>query len=64
MGHEGGLGRGDYAQTLDVTDVHSGWTELTAVRNKAQVWVFEALSRRASLCRSRLWEPSAFDIRA
>ena len=45
VGHEGGLGRGDYAQTLDVTDVHSGWTELAAVRNKAQVWVFEALQQ-------------------
>ena len=45
VGHEGGLGRGDYAQTLDVTDLHSGWTELAAVRNKAQVWVFEALQQ-------------------
>lgn len=45
VGHEGGLGRGDYAQTLDVTDVQSGWTELEAVRNKAQVWVFEALQQ-------------------
>lgn len=43
MGHEGNLGRGDFAQTLDLTDVSSGWTELAAVRNKAQVWVFEVL---------------------
>ena len=45
VGHEGGIGRGDYAQTLDVTDVCSGWTELAAVRNKAQIWVFQALEK-------------------
>ena len=43
VGHDGGLGSGDYLQTLDVTDVSTGWTETQAVRNKAQVWVFEAL---------------------
>jgi len=26
-----------------MTDIYSGWTEVRAVRNKAQVWVFEAL---------------------
>ena len=34
VGHEGGQGRGDYCQTLDVTDVYTGWTEVRAVRNK------------------------------
>ena len=29
--------------TLDVTDVCTQWTETRAVKNKAQVWVFEAL---------------------
>lgn len=43
VAHEGGNGSGDYAQTLDLTDVCTGWTELAAVANKAQVWVFEAL---------------------
>lgn len=43
VAHDGGHARGDYAQTLDVTDVATGWTELVAVRNKAQVWTFEAL---------------------
>jgi hypothetical protein len=43
VGHDGGDTRGDYAQTLDVTDVCTGWTETQAVKNKAQVWVFEAL---------------------
>ena len=43
VGHEGGDACGDFCQTLDVTDVASGWTEGAAVINKAQVWVFEAL---------------------
>ena len=43
VAHEGGNAVGDYCQTLDLTDVSTGWTELAAVRNKAQVWVFEAL---------------------
>lgn len=43
VAHCGGSGRGEYCQTLDVTDVATGWTETRAVRNKAQVWVFAAL---------------------
>lgn len=43
VGHEGGNPRGDFAQTLDVTDIASTWTETQAVRNKAQKWVFAAL---------------------
>ncbi len=45
VGHEGGNSRGDFCQTLDMTDVATGWTELMAVKNKAQVWVFEALTK-------------------
>lgn len=43
VGHDAGDPRGEFIQTLDVTDVCTGWTETQAVRNKAQVWVFEAL---------------------
>lgn len=43
VGHDGGDGSGEFIQTLDVTDVATGWTETQAVRNKAQQWVFEAL---------------------
>lgn len=43
VAHDGGSAAGQYLQTLDVTDVCTGWTETQAVRNKAQVWVFEAL---------------------
>ena len=43
VGHDGGVLRGEYCQTLDVTDVATGWTETRAVRNKAQVHVFAAV---------------------
>lgn len=43
VAHEGGRAQGDYAQTLHLTDVATGWVELSAVLNKAQVWVFQAL---------------------
>lgn len=43
VGHDGGNPRGEFAQTLDFTDVCTGWTETQAVKNKAQVWVFEAI---------------------
>lgn len=45
VAHEGGNAHGEYAQTLNLTDVSTGWIELAAVPNKAQVWVFEALQR-------------------
>jgi len=43
VGHDGGNSYGEFAQTLTVTDVCTGWTEVQAVKNKAQCWVFEAL---------------------
>lgn len=33
--HSGGSNSGDFAHTLNVTDVHTGWTEMRAVPNKA-----------------------------
>jgi hypothetical protein len=41
--HDGGNSRGSFACTLNVTDVCLGWTEMRAVRNKAQKHVFAAL---------------------
>ena len=50
VGHDGGVCRGEYCQTLDATDVATGWTETRAVRNKAQTHVFAALMEiRAAL---------------
>jgi Integrase core domain len=43
VAHDGGVARGEYVQTLNLTDVATGWTELAAVPTRAQVWVFEAL---------------------
>ena len=43
VGHEGGILKGDFLYSLDVTDIHTGWTETRAIKNKAQVWVFNAL---------------------
>ena len=43
VGHDGGHGGGEHAFTLVVTDRVTQWTELRAVLNKAQKWVFQAL---------------------
>jgi hypothetical protein len=49
VSHEGGDPRGDFAYTLDATDICTGWTEVVAVQNRAERWVFaglkEALAR-------------------
>lgn len=45
VAHDGGMAIGDFAQTLDLTDICTGWTETIAVPNKAQVWVFEAIAK-------------------
>lgn len=44
VGHEGGNSSGEFCFTLTVTDVATGWTVNRSVRNKAQRWVFEALT--------------------
>lgn len=43
VAHDGGIAYGDYAQTLDLTDIATTWTETRAVKNKAQCHVFAAL---------------------
>jgi len=43
VAHDGGSAYGDFIQSLDVTDIASGWTETRAVRNKAQCWVVQGL---------------------
>ncbi len=43
VAHDGGSAYGDFIQSLDATDIASGWTETRAVRNKAQRWVMQAL---------------------
>lgn len=43
VGHDGGHLDDFYIQTLTATDIHTGWTETEAIKNKARVWVFQGL---------------------
>jgi len=43
VAHCGDTTAGEYVNTLDVTDICTGWTETYAVLNKAQIHVFNAL---------------------
>ena len=45
VGHDGGNSSGDFAQTLNMVDVDTGWTENVAIRNKAAKWVNEAVDK-------------------
>ena len=45
VSHGGGNPSGDFAQTLDMTDICTAWTETEAVKNKAQVWVFAGIEK-------------------
>ncbi len=45
VSHEGGDPRGDFAYTLDATDICTGWTETVAVRNRAELWVLAGLKQ-------------------
>jgi hypothetical protein len=43
VGHEGGDANGEFAYSLTVTDIATGWTEVRTVHNKAARHVFAAL---------------------
>jgi hypothetical protein len=43
VAHCGVTTAGEYINSLNVTDICTGWTEPVAVLNKAQKWVFEGL---------------------
>ena len=43
VSHDGGSYRGDFIQSLQFTDIAICWTEMIAVKNKAQRWVFEGI---------------------
>jgi hypothetical protein len=44
VGHEGGNSSGEFCYTLTVTDIATGWTINRSVKNKAAVWVFQAIT--------------------
>jgi len=43
VSHDGGATRGDFNQSLNFTDISTGWEEMVAVKNKAQIWVFSGI---------------------
>lgn len=45
VAHCGGTAAGDFAYTLTLTDVHTGWTELAALPNRSQIAVCDAIDR-------------------
>ena len=45
VSHDGGKAAGDHCYTLTVTDRCSGWTAIVPVPSRAQVFVFDALTR-------------------
>src|SRR5665213_640532 len=47
VGHEGGNSNGEFCFTLTVTDIATGWTINRSVKNKAAVWVVEAIDEVA-----------------
>ena len=54
MAHSGNSGEGEFAYTLNVTDVYSGWTESRAVLGRGQVGVVAALEEIAQTLPFRL----------
>src|SRR5437660_11433534 len=43
VSHSGNSGEGEFAHSLNLTDIHSGWTESRALLGKSQVAVQQAL---------------------
>jgi hypothetical protein len=43
VSHDGGNLRGDVNQSVNFTDIATGWMEMVAVKNKAQRWVFAGI---------------------
>lgn len=48
VGHEGGNSSGEFCFTLTMTDIATGWTVNRSVKNKAAVWVVEAIDEAAA----------------
>ncbi|MHB8379368.1 MAG: integrase catalytic domain-containing protein [Acidimicrobiales bacterium] len=48
VGHEGGNSSGEFCSTLTMTDIVTGWTINRSLKNKAAVWVLEAIDEAAT----------------
>jgi hypothetical protein len=42
--HSGGSPQGEFAYSMVITEITTGWSEVRALRNRAQRWAMEALS--------------------
>lgn len=54
VAHSGNSGEGELAYSLNLTDIHTGWTESRALLGKSQVAVQEALDEIAGVLPFRL----------
>jgi hypothetical protein len=54
VSHSGNSGDGEFAHSLNLTDIHSGWTESRALLGKSQVAVQQALDEIAGVLPFRL----------
>src|ERR1700732_551366 len=54
VSHSGNSGEGEFAHSLNLTDIHSGWTESRALLGKSQVAVQQALDEIAGVLPFRL----------
>ena len=48
VGHEGGNANGEFCFTLTMTDIATGWTVNRSIKNKAAIWVCEAIAYAAA----------------
>ncbi|MCL5070116.1 MAG: DDE-type integrase/transposase/recombinase [Actinobacteria bacterium] len=48
VSHEGGNFAGDFCFSINFVDIATSWDETIAIRNKAQVWVTDALDKVAA----------------
>ena len=55
VSHSGNSGEGEFAYTLNLTDIHSGWTESRALLGKGEVGVQQALEEIQGGLPFRLW---------
>ena len=43
--HCGPVRKGEFARTVDMTDIHTGWTHTRSIRNNAHLHIRDALDK-------------------
>jgi hypothetical protein len=56
VSHSGNSGEGEFAHSLNLTDIHTGWTESGALLGRSQVAVPQALDEIEEYCPSVCWD--------